>query len=320
MLSLIQEYESGDLRSLMKITIQTYVLSVSRYISAKLSFIWLVLKTLLKKYRQDNANIIVSSISFYILLTFIPFTLLSISLLGYVIDISNPGIHLERYLKNIVPDPYNVYITKRIIRELNIISLSRKLSGPIGLAFLFFFTTRLFAVIRPSFRIIFGKHPEGFIKGKEKELLFTAIFSLIQAFIFFSFIFSIVIQTQAVKVLPRIISKGLVVYLVGIIEMFFTFAQFYLLYSLLTPVKNKKIIVFSTICATLLWYGGKSLFKYYILHIGKFTAFFGTYGIFIAFLFWIYFSVFVLISCAELQAVLLKLLNREPVPSSRHIQ
>jgi len=299
---------------------KTYITSVVRYVSANAAFVWVVLKTVFKKYRGDNANIIVSSISFYILLTFIPFTLLSISILGYVIDISNPGLHLVRYLKNIVPDPYNVYITKRIIQELNIISLSRKLSGPLGLAFLFFFTTRLFAVIRPSFRIIFGKHPESFIKGKEKELLFTAIFSLIQAFIFFSFIFSLMIQTQAVKVLPRIISKGLVVYLIGMIEMFFTFVQFYLLYSLLTPVKSKKIIVTSTLCATALWYVGKSLFKYYILHIGKFTAFFGTYGIFIVFLFWIYFSVFVLISFAELQAVLLKLLNHEPVPSSRHIQ
>ena len=44
------------------------------------------IKSLYKKYRTDNGNIIVSSISFYLLLTFIPFTLLSISVLGYLVD------------------------------------------------------------------------------------------------------------------------------------------------------------------------------------------------------------------------------------------
>ncbi len=35
------------------------------------------IKKLFKKYQADHANIMVSSISFYILLTFIPFTLFS---------------------------------------------------------------------------------------------------------------------------------------------------------------------------------------------------------------------------------------------------
>jgi uncharacterized BrkB/YihY/UPF0761 family membrane protein len=46
------------------------------------------------------------------------------------------------------------------------------------------------------------------------------------------------------------------------------------------------------------------------------TAFFGTYGVFIAFLFWIYFSVFVFIVCAELLSVMLKEpVSRGPQPS-----
>lgn len=282
----------------------------------KISFIFQIIKALFKKYQRDNANIIVSSISFYILLTFIPFTLLLIFILGYVIDMSNPVLHLEKYLRNIVPDPYNIIIAKRILKELNVISISKKLSGPLGLLFLFFFTTRLFAIIRPSFRIIFGKHPESFIKGKEKELLLTFLFSLMQALLFFSFIFGLVIQTKVIRTSSHFISKTTFIYAFSLLEMFFTFIQFYLLYFFLTPVNDKKIIITSTICATSFWHLGKSLFQHYILHIGKFTSFFGTYGIFIAFLLWIYFSVFVFISCAELQSVLVKLSNREQEPSS----
>ena len=167
-----------------------------------------IIRKLFKKYQKDHGNIIVSSISFYVLLTFIPFTLLSIFILGHVIDLSNPGLHLEKFLKSIVPDPYNTMIAKKVLKELNFISLSKKLSGPLGLLFLFFFTTRLFAIIRPSFQIIFGKDTKSFMRGKGEELLLTFLFSLVQALLFFSFIFSIMVQTKVEWCPTCILNEG----------------------------------------------------------------------------------------------------------------
>lgn len=275
-----------------------------------------IIKRLIKKYQRDNANIIVSSISFYILLTFIPFTLLSIYILGYVIDISHPAVHLEKVLKNIVPDPYNAIIVKRVIKELNVISISKRLSGPLGMIFLFFFTMKLFAILRPSFLLIFGKNPESFIKGKSKELLLTFVFSIVQAILFFSFIFNVMLQTKATKIIPLFLAKAPFIYMFSLLDMFFTFMMFFLLYFFLTPEKRKGILMLSTLIGTVFWHLGKFLFKYYILHIMKFTALLGAYGIFIAFLFWIYFSVFVFIVCAELQSVLMNISNRELKPNS----
>jgi membrane protein len=282
-----------------------------------LSLAWTIVLDLYKKYQHDSANIIVSSISFYILLTFIPFALLSIYILGYVIDISNPGLHLEKFLKTVLPDPYSAVIVKRVIRELNVISLSKRLSGPLGLLFLFFFTTKLFSVIRPSFRLIFGKHPERFLRAKQKELYFAFIFSIVQAMVFFSFIFGVVIRTKVVAMLPAFLSKGPAIFMFSLLDFMLTFIMFYLLYYFLIPVrKSKRLIVIPSIMGTILWHLGKYLFKYYILHIGKFTAFFGTFGIFIAFLFWIYFSVFVFIVCAELESILISRFNRGLEPNS----
>jgi membrane protein len=275
-----------------------------------------IIKKLFKKYQRDHGNIIVSSISFYVLLTFIPFTLLSIFILGHVIDLSNPGLHLEKFLKTIVPDPYNTTIVKKVVKELNFISLSKRLSGPLGLLFLFFFTTRLFAIIRPSFQIIFGRDPKSFIRGKGEELLLTFLFSLVQALLFFSFVFSIMVQTKLSRVLPLFLTKGPFILLFSLLDMASTFVMFFLLYYFLTPVRIRKLILTSTVLATAFWYGGRHLFKYFILHIGKVTAFFGTYGVFIAFLFWIYFSVFVFIVCAELLSVMIATpASRGPQPS-----
>jgi membrane protein len=275
-----------------------------------------VIKTLFRKYQRDNANIIVSSISFYILLTFIPFTLLSIYILGYVIDMSSPAIHLEKYIKNVIPDPYNTVVVKKVIRELNIISITKKLSGPLGVLFLYFFATRLFAIIRPSFRIIFGKSSTGFIKGKGEEFLLTILFSLVQAVIFFSFVFSIVIQTKMIKVLPGFIAKNIFAYAFLMVEMSLTFAQFIFLYYFLTPVRDKTIIIISTITATVGWHLGRHFFKHFIIYLSKVTTFFGTYGVFIAVLFWVYFSVFVFILCAELLSILAKPASHGLPPNS----
>ncbi|MCX8109876.1 MAG: YihY/virulence factor BrkB family protein [Syntrophorhabdaceae bacterium] len=275
-----------------------------------------IIKRLYKKYQRDNANIIVSSISFYILLTFIPFTLLSIYILGYVIDMSHPSIQIERFIKNIVPDPYNTIIIQRVIKELNIISMSKKLSGPLGILFLFLFTMKLFSVMRPAFLIIFGKDPEGFLKGKGKELLLTIVFSIAQAIMFFSFIFTVIIQSKMTKILPGFVSKTPFIILFSLIDMSITFFMLSLLYFFLSPRKKKSILIISTLIGTVLWHIGKFLFKYYILHVMRFTALLGTYGIFVAFLFWIYFSVFVFIVCAELQAVLMNIPTRGQAPSS----
>lgn len=268
---------------------------------------WDITERLFRKYQRDHANIIVSSISFYILLAFIPFTLLSIYILGFVIDISSPGVHLEKFLRNILPDPYNTIIVKKVLRELNIISISKRLSGPLGILFLFFFTTKLFGVMRPSFRIIYGQHPERFLSAKKKEFFFAFIFSIMQALLFFSFIFNVVIRTKIKTILPLFLSKAVSLYALSFMDLTITFVMFYLLYYFLTPVRKKKRILFiSSTIATVFWHAGKFLFKYYILHLGRFATFFEAYGVFIAFLFWVYYSVFVFISCAELQSILLQ--------------
>jgi membrane protein len=276
------------------------------------SALWGITKAVFSKYQRDNAHILVSSISFYVLLTYIPFTLLSISILGYVIDMSNADMHLTRYLRNIMPEPYLDMLVDRALRETGAISLSKGFSGPLGIIFLFFFTTRIFGVIRPAFRIIFGQDPEKFIKGKSKELFLTFIFSIIQAVVFFSFVFGVLIQVKIVSLVPDFFTRTPVALLFSVLDMFLAFVMLYLLYYFLTPSrKTKKILFVCSLFGTVLWHIGKYLFKYYILNVRGLTAFFGTYGLFIAFLFWVYFSVFVFVACAELQSVLADITPRK---------
>jgi membrane protein len=266
------------------------------------------IKALYKKYRGDNGNIIVSSISFYLLLTFIPFTLLAISALGYIIDLTDLDEHFLHYMSNVIPAPQSETIIRRITSELHLMDLTKNVSGPLGLLALFFFTSKLFSILIPSFHIIFGERSDSFLKGQEKGLLFNLLFSVAQAIIFFVMVFTIISQSQVMSAFSEhIIIKGVLSYLLSFLDLLSAFSMFCLLYYLLTPARKRKARLFAlSALATFLWGCGKYLFKYYVQYVGRFDVLLGTYGIFVGFLFWIYYSVFVFVLCAELQALLLK--------------
>jgi membrane protein len=268
-----------------------------------------IIKMIFQKYRKDRANLIVSAISFYILLTFIPFTLLAISCIGYVIDLTDLDEHFLAYMANIVPAPYNVSILRKIAEALNVIEITKNLSGPLGLAALFFFTSKLFSVLIPSFQIIFSRHPDPFIKQKGKELLFTLLFSIVQAIVFFITVSLLVIKSRIAGIISdhTFLDGPAILNLFSFLDVIFVFMMFGLLYYILTPLRRRKALLFgTTLLATILWETGKYLFRYYALNVGRFDVIFGFYGIFVGFLFWAYYSVFVFVVCAELQAVLLQ--------------
>lgn len=260
-------------------------------------------KKAFRKYQADHANIMVSSIAFYILLTFIPFTLFSFFILGYVIDVGHTGVQMEKYIARAIPAPYNAVIVKKVLREINVISLSKRLSGPLGLLFLLLFTSRLFAVLRPSFQLIFGKTKKGFIKGKQEEFVLTFAFALIQTIIFFSYVFSVMMQVKVVRAFGGAVTRASVVQFFSVLDLFLVAGMFWFLYYVLTPVRDRRRLLFVSALGAAMWHAGKYFFQYFVLYIGRFTTFFGTYGVFIAFLFWVYYSVFVFIVCAELLAV-----------------
>ncbi len=218
---------------------------------------------------------------------------------------------MEKYIASIIPAPYNAVIVKKLLRELNLISLSKRLSGPLGLLFLLLFTSRLFAVMRPAFQLIFGTTRKGFIKGKQEEFFLTLSFALIQTLIFFSFVFSLIIQVKLVKTLGGFITRASF----SIMDLLLVAGMFWFLYYFLTPVRDKRKLFLAASLGAVLWHAGKYFFQYFVMYVGRFTAFFGTYGVFLAFLFWIYFSVFVFIACAEFLAVSSKVPVNAPRPN-----
>ena len=280
-----------------------------------------IIRDLFRKYQEDNAGVMVAAIAFYVLLTFIPFTLLSMSILGYLVNLSDLDEHLIIYVGKVLPEPFNETVTSLMAKNMRVIDIWKHLSGPLGLYFLFFFTSKLFSILIPSFHLIFQRRMDSFLKKKGKEMLFTLLFAALQAVVFFMTVVLFVMTSRVVGTISGkedvFLEGRLSFYLFSFLDVACVFAMFSLLYYVLTPLKKRPGLLFSTTClATVMWSVGKNLFKFYALRVGRFTAIFGLYGIFLAFLFWLYYSVFSFIVCAELQSVLLKRANRGLRPSS----
>ena len=172
----------------------------------------------------------------------------------------------------------------------------------------------------PSFQVIFGKKVEGFFRKKGKEFLFTMLFALLQAVIFFVTVIMFVTATKVVwndlgqtspdgrdflRLSVHGDRRGMhLCHVLSIVLCADAAEEAVDADALDHPSRHAPLG------------GGKNLFKFYALRLVKLTAVFGAYGMFIAFLFWLYYSVFVFIVCAELQSVLLQRANREPQPSS----
>ena len=266
-------------------------------------------KALFRKYRKDNGNLIVAAIAFYVLLTFIPFTLLAVSFLGYVADLTDLDEHFLVYVANVVPAPYNVSVIRQISAALRILDLTKNFSGPLGILALIFFTSRLFAVLIPAFRIMFGQNPDRFIRQKGKELLFTTLFAALQVVVLFITIFLLVIKTRVISIISdhTYLDGRTVLYMFSFIDLPIIFVTFWLLYYVLSPLRKRKVLLLgSSLLATVMWVSGKQLFQFYAAYLARLDVFFGLYGIFIGFLLWAYYSVFVLVVCGELQAILLR--------------
>ena len=282
------------------------------YLSLKMAGIRFVLsipKALFKKYRKDNGNLIVAAIAFYVLLTFIPFTLLAVSFLGYVADLTDLDEHFLAYLANVVPAPYNISVIRQISEAVRILDLTKNFSGPLGILALIFFTSRLFAVLIPAFHIMFGRNPDRFIRQKGKELLFTIVFAALQMVVLFITVFLLVIKSKVLSIISdhTYLDGNTILYIFSFLDLPIIFATFCLLYYVLSPLRKRKALLFaSSLLATAMWVAGKQLFQFYAAYLARLDMFFGLYGIFIGFLFWAYYSVFVLVVCGELQAILLQ--------------
>jgi membrane protein len=244
----------------------------------------------IKKLDQDDIFFLASGLAFNLLICFIPLILVVLSILGFFLHSQKQVLEtVQTYLGRLLPQasPKMTTIIVNLVKD-------RQIVGLVGFVGLIWTAMRLFA----SIRIVLNKALEVISHHSYfREKLHDLIYVLISGILFLlSMILSAIfdlLRTIPGKVgLPPLLdvrwwgwSAGLLV------AYFFSVLMFFVLFRVLPSRKPPSRAAFlSALLIGGLWEIAKYLFRLYINYINYFTAVYGSFGLLVAFILWVYYS------------------------------
>jgi len=259
------------------------------------------------KLEEDHLWIMSASIAFNIIICSIPFTLIFLTLMGYLISeeetltfISNT---IDNYFVGITPE-LKTKITNTALSVVHELSANTTITAVIGILGIFWTSSSLIGNLREVLnRIYKTKQTLSYIREKFRDLLLVLV--LLLSFILSftsSFLYQVILrfdETFTGNILfSNWFTSGLLSYSTSVI---FTFIMFYLIFKIV-PVGyvDNKIALISALSAAILSELLKILFIIYLLHIANYTKIYGTYSAIIAVIFWLYYSSLTFVIGAEI--------------------
>ncbi len=250
----------------------------------------------LKKFNDDNGFFLSSGITFNILINVIPFIMLLLALVGtYLYNDQEVLNHIRAYLKDVAPalDP-------KIMGNLMDLIQSRQIVGILGFVSLLWFSTWVFSSLRIALNIVFRvEKSRGMLWGIGIDLLMILLVGIL--------LLVSMILTSVVTFLPGY--QGQILVAIGptiqwilkyLLPFSLTYCMFVLIYRI---IPNKKVHLTSALqaalFASLLWELAKHLFGWYIVHLARYSIFYGSLSTLVMFILWVYYSSTILIVGGE---------------------
>jgi membrane protein len=250
----------------------------------------------------DDIFFLASGLAFNLLICFIPLLLVILSILGFFLYSSQDIYgYVQMYVEKMLPNA-SPKMTSNI---LNLIK-DRKIVGLIGFLGLLWTATRLFSSIRTVLdQTLESTIQHGYFKEKLYDLIMvfiSGLFFLVS--IFLTNVFDL-IKTFPARIgiaLSPLFQNSVGTRLVGLgVGYFFSVLMFFILFRFLPsrrPV-NRAALLTSLLIAGL-WEIAKYFFRLYVDLINSFTAVYGSFGLLVVFLFWIYYSCLIFVLGGEI--------------------
>jgi membrane protein len=257
-------------------------------------------KGLYQKLESDHIFLLASGLAFNFATCFIPLILVILSGLGFFLHSSQEMLeHVHTYIQSMLPNA-----SPRITANIFNVIKDRKWVGIIGFLGLLWTATRLFSSIRTVLDLTLENQTKhSYLREKLHDLWMVFITLLLfLASILFSGLLDII------KTFPgRLgLSQFLVVRWWGSLIGFFggyllSILMFFVLFRFLPTQKpqNSTAIRIALIVGTF-WEIAKYLFRLYVNLINNFTAVYGSLGLLLVFILWVYYSSLIFVLGGEL--------------------
>ena len=250
----------------------------------------------LRKFNDDNGFFLSSGIAFNALINLFPFiVLLSALVRTYLYNDQEVLNHIRDYLSDVAPT-----VDPKIIGNLMDLIPKRRIVGILGFMGLIWTSTLVFSSLRIALNIVFrAEKSQGMLRGIAVDLLMILLVGIL---LLMSMILSpVVIFLQGYQgQIPVAIGPTIQWILKYLLPFFLTYCMFSLIYKI---IPNIKVHITSALMAalftSLLWESAKHLFTWYVVHLVKYSIFYGSFSTLVIFVLWVYYSSTILIVGGE---------------------
>lgn len=246
-----------------------------------------------------------AGIAFSMILSIIPFLVLSFSILIHFTNLGSVSFQVNRIIDTALPYPQAAdYVKNFLHTRLTEVIQYKTISAYIGGFALFFTSTWLFSSIRTVLNKIFGV-------TKEKTVWIALLrdFGMVLLLIFF-----ILVSTFAMPIMNFIMNLSSKIeklnflqlselndVVIIVISMLLIFSIFYIFYTLIPYEKlGRKVPLVGAFWATLLWEFARILFGYYVRNFLSVNKIYGAFVLIIVIIFWLFYSSMIFILGAEI--------------------
>ena len=255
-----------------------------------------LLRSAVRYFFEHDGFFLAAGLSFYVVVCIVPFMLLVIA--GSAFLISNEMVLHEvvERLGTLLP----VYQTE-MEAALRAVIAARGVSSLVGTLILLFFASQLFAATRLVLNRVFQHKGRGLIHGMLFDLgmiLFLTVGFLVSIAVTgaFAWVRGIALLSGGGSYVSMAFHwAGLVLTLALDTSLFVVIFRF---------VPNRRIrwssVLAGGLATAVLWEGAKQAFRWYIQGVGIYSAVYGSLGVTIALMMWVYYSAIVFIIGAAL--------------------
>lgn len=268
-------------------------------------------------FYSDDCFTFTAAISFYFLLSFIPFLILLGASVGYAVDyIKNIQNFTSEQLISYIMDSLNIaipFLSEKYVSSVVDIANYKAGLTTVGLVSLAASATLLFSTLHYSFFRIFGGKSINFILSRLMGAVFLLTLAILLFFVhylttlFLSVTGNIANKIPLLQNLIDVISSGQTYSLAVstiIIVLFFWLIINYFTYGIKL---SKKAILCGALLFSILWNAAKLLYNFYINEISNFSFIYGSAAWIITSILWVYYSALILLLCMEFIKTLSKI-------------
>ncbi|HEV8309258.1 MAG TPA: YihY/virulence factor BrkB family protein [Methylomirabilota bacterium] len=254
----------------------------------------------LRCFWRNDGFFLAAGLSFYVIICVVPFSLLLVAGGGFLLSDETVVEEVVNQLSEILP----VYRSEMEQMLIGVAS-RRGVSGLVGVGILLLFAVQLFAATRFVLNRILGTKGRGFVHG----LLFDLGMLLLLTLLFFVTmgITAAFVWMRSLLLLFRhgLFFAHLFAWAGLFLAIAFDTALFVVLYRFV-PVRRIpwSSVLQASAATAVLWEIAKQLFRFYIEGIGVYSTMYGSLGVTIALIMWVYYSAIVFVLGAAFIRVL----------------